>query len=277
MTGQVSVLIDKERSCWIEDAIDNNFLPHEANLIKSIPLCFSAAKDQLYWPGRVDGVYSVKAGYRFLIEDERTPNADPLPPSQAENPWKELWKLRIPNRTKTLMWRAISDALPSRLNLMKRKVLNEATCQVCGLEPESSMHALWLCPNLAVVWDAHFGTLRNETKDCTNLLDVFRVGLENGHPSDLVAMVTSLIWQRRNKLRIGEPVSDLRLLYSAAREALQEFQHAHTPASHSAPSRIHSKWEPPPSDWVKINFDGAVFQSKDYASWQSSVTQDATL
>nr|XP_023879227.1 uncharacterized protein LOC111991659 [Quercus suber] len=175
------------------------------------------------------------------------------------------------------MWRAISDALPSRLNLMKRKVLNEATCQVCGLEPESSMHALWLCPNLAVVWDAHFGTLRNETKDCTNLLDVFRVGLENGHPSDLVGMVTSLIWQRRNKLRIGEPVADLRLLYSTAREALQEFQHAHTPASHSAPTRIHSKWEPPPSDWVKINFDGAVFQSKGEAGLGAIIRNDHGL
>lgn len=36
--AQVAVLIDKERSCWIEDAVDNNFLPHDARMIKSIPL-----------------------------------------------------------------------------------------------------------------------------------------------------------------------------------------------------------------------------------------------
>ena len=54
--AQVSVLIDKDRSCWIEDAVDNNFLPSEAKMIKSIPLCFIEAKDQLYWPGKVDGV-----------------------------------------------------------------------------------------------------------------------------------------------------------------------------------------------------------------------------
>ena len=50
------MLIDKDRSCWIEDAVDNNFLPSEAKMIKSIPLCFIEAKDQLYWPGKVDGV-----------------------------------------------------------------------------------------------------------------------------------------------------------------------------------------------------------------------------
>ena len=77
---QVLVLIDKERSYWIEDVIDNNFLPHEAKMIKSIPFCFTEAKDQMYWPGKVDGIYSVKVGYRLLIEDELGSNADPLPP-----------------------------------------------------------------------------------------------------------------------------------------------------------------------------------------------------
>ena len=54
--------------------------PHEAKMIKSIPFCFTEAKDQMYWPGKVDGIYSVKVGYRLLIEDELGSNADPLPP-----------------------------------------------------------------------------------------------------------------------------------------------------------------------------------------------------
>ena len=60
----------------------------------------------MYWPGKVDGIYSVKAGYRLLIEDELGSNADPLPPPppKPKSTWKGLWKLRIPNRTKTLLW-----------------------------------------------------------------------------------------------------------------------------------------------------------------------------
>ena len=215
-------------------------------MIKSIPLCLTEANDQLYWPGKVDGVYSVKAGYRLLIEDELTSIAGPMAPPQPKSTWKGLWNLRIPNRIKTLLWRATSDALPSRVNLMKRKVFSDATCQVCGSEPETSLHALWQCPKLALVWAVHFGTLRNDAKDCSNFLEVIQVCMEKGHPTDLVAMITSQIWIRRNKLRIGESVPDLRLLYSMARDALQEFHHAHTPASSPSHTRIHTKWEPPP-------------------------------
>ena len=65
------MLIDKESRCWIEDAVDNNFVPHEATLIKSIPLCFTNGEDKLYWPSVVDGAYSVKAGYKILVDDEQ--------------------------------------------------------------------------------------------------------------------------------------------------------------------------------------------------------------
>lgn len=103
-------------------------------MIKSIPLCFTDVKDKLYWSSKVDGVYLVKARYRLLIEDELISNAGPLTASHPKRTWKGIWKFSIPNRTKTLMWRAISDALPTQVNLVKRKVLTDATCQLCGLE-----------------------------------------------------------------------------------------------------------------------------------------------
>ena len=106
------MLINKVRCCWIEDAIDNNFVPLEARMIKSIPLCFTDAEDKLYWPSMMDGAYSIKASYRFLIDNEMISNVSPLALSHPKSTWKGLWKLRIPNRTKTLMWRAISNALP---------------------------------------------------------------------------------------------------------------------------------------------------------------------
>ena len=165
----------------------------------------------------------MKAGYRFLVENELSSAASPPAPSHQRSTWKGLWKLNVPNRIKTLLWRAASDALPTRVNLMKRKVLTEASCQLCGSMSESSLHALWLCPKLGSVWDTHLGPLRNDAKDCESLLEIIQTSMEKGHPTDLVAMIMSLIWNRRNKLRLGESVPDLRLLHSMAREALQDF------------------------------------------------------
>ena len=122
------------------------------------------------------------------------------------------------------MWWAISEALPTHANLVKRKVLNDATCQICGLEVESTLHALWSCPKLNAVWACHFGQLRDDAKECSTFRELFQVCLEKGPLTDLFAMVSSHVWLRRNKLRLGKPVADLRLLNSLASKALLEFQ-----------------------------------------------------
>ena len=96
-------------------------------------------------------------------------------------------------------------------------------------------------------------------------MEVFHLCLVNGHPADLFAMLTSQIWHRRNKLRLGEAVADLRLLDSLARNALLEFQQAHPVTSSPLSSLPQTKWEPPPTDWIKVNFDGAVFQDRNEA------------
>ena len=49
-------MIDKERRCWIEEAVDNNFLAYEAKLIKVIPLSLNDVEDKLCWRSSVEGV-----------------------------------------------------------------------------------------------------------------------------------------------------------------------------------------------------------------------------
>ena len=67
LDAPISVLIDKERNCWLVDAIDNNFLPFEAEIIKSIPISLTVCKDKLFWPSNLDEVYSLRSGYKLLL------------------------------------------------------------------------------------------------------------------------------------------------------------------------------------------------------------------
>ena len=52
------------------------------------------------------------------------------------------------------MWRAAKNALPVKINLVKRYVLPEATCDHCQSQPEDVLHALWTCPCLTEVWES---------------------------------------------------------------------------------------------------------------------------
>ena len=137
-------------------------MPHESKLINSIPISIMEANDKLFWSSNSDGLYSVKAGYRLLVsENLNSPNGTSNMP-QPKNIWKGLWNLKIPNKTKTLVWRTTKDALPTWANLTHRKVLTNPTCQVCETEPKSTFHALWSCPKLKEVWAVHFESLKNE-------------------------------------------------------------------------------------------------------------------
>ncbi|XP_075670454.1 uncharacterized protein LOC142640268 [Castanea sativa] len=175
------------------------------------------------------------------------------------------------------MWRATKDAIPSRVNLVKRKVLTDPICQAYGAKPESTLLALWSCPSLKEVWVVHFGELMIETTGCSSFLEVFCICLEKSHPTDLFAMLAYLIWFRRNKLRMGEKMAELNLINLLARETLQEFNLANSSPSKPPPALTSTKWMPPPSGCFKANFDGAVFQERAVAGLGTIIRNDCGL
>ena len=76
--ARVSVMMDGNKRCWLHDVIDNLFLPHEAGIIKSIPISMVDCVDKIYWPLSVNGEYSVKTGYRLLMDQEASENPSSL-------------------------------------------------------------------------------------------------------------------------------------------------------------------------------------------------------
>jgi hypothetical protein len=61
--------------------------------------------------------------------------------------WKEVWSLQVPKKIQVFMWRSLKDSLPSKLNLKKKHVVEDPTCELCGAPTEDILHALWVCPH----------------------------------------------------------------------------------------------------------------------------------
>ncbi|KAK9997071.1 hypothetical protein SO802_021757 [Lithocarpus litseifolius] len=64
----VDQLIDRDSRWWNSALVDAIFIPSEAQLIKSIPICHFAQRDFLAWPYSRTGVYQVRSGYHLLCE-----------------------------------------------------------------------------------------------------------------------------------------------------------------------------------------------------------------
>ena len=88
--AQVLVLIDHNKRCWIEEVVDNTFLPHEVALIKAIPLSLEDCEDKLFWSRSSNGVYSVKSGYKLIIESEMKDNPTTSNLSLTKKVWKGI-------------------------------------------------------------------------------------------------------------------------------------------------------------------------------------------
>ncbi|KAL0008579.1 hypothetical protein SO802_010081 [Lithocarpus litseifolius] len=219
----VFVLIDKEHRCWLPEAIDNIFLPHEATAIKSIPLSLRECEDKMFWPHFPDGNFSVRSAYRILMEEELKESPSPSDLSPTKRIWKGIWSLRVPNRVKTLLWRAGTDSLPSKANLLKRRVLTDDLCPSCNLKSETSFHALWSCTELSSFWETKFAWLINLSKDCNSFVEVIQLCQANDDLFELFAMTVSLLWTHRNHLRVGDSSAPLWKIQSMALDSLQEF------------------------------------------------------
>ena len=130
------------------------------------------------------------------------------------------------------------------------------------MESETTIHALWECAMLDEIWEVVLGfedrrqyTISN-TRDLNNVLHEKRKNLE------FMAMVMWTIWHRRNQLRVSLNTFPREQVLQQATQSLATFQQSQQSLSQpSAASRPQpcAHWSPPPSNCLKLNFDGVVF------------------
>ena len=129
---KVADLIDARLGCWKNHLIDSCFMPSVATRIKAIPLSDLPQPDMLYWAFERNGAYLVKSGYRALCEEERSGEASSSNSGLVTWFRSKLWKPRVLGKVKHFLRRACTDSLPTRINLMKRKIMSDLVCHLCG-------------------------------------------------------------------------------------------------------------------------------------------------
>lgn len=116
--------------------IDDIFHPLEAKLIKAIPISRYGLPDQLIWRHAKDGIYSVKIGYHVITRLAMVVGSSYQNMPMRSINWKRIWSLRMPENIKAFIWRAVKGILPTVDNLVKKRVLQDPNCKVCGESEE---------------------------------------------------------------------------------------------------------------------------------------------
>lgn len=149
---ELSFLIDKTAKKWYLDLIDAIFIKDEAAIIKEIPLSPYTKLDRLIWRCTTLGELSVNSAYHLITELDNQKLGQSFKQPKIKDSWTQIWQLGIPNASKTFLFRACLNALPTRANLVKRKIVEDRTCLICKQQPETTKQILWTCPSTRDMW-----------------------------------------------------------------------------------------------------------------------------
>lgn len=138
-------LIDTDNICWREELIRDLFLPCDAKITMSIPLCGSWPPDKLIWHYNANGSFSVKSAYNFIMDSNLSYTSSSSVSSHLF--LQKVWALDVPPppRIKLFTWRMCRGILPSYGNLAKRVPTVSMHCPICDHPEESETHALLEC------------------------------------------------------------------------------------------------------------------------------------
>jgi hypothetical protein len=180
--------------------------------------------------------------------------------------------MEVPNAVKMFAWRACQNILPTRRNLCKRRVIEEANCPCCGLEEESLIHALWTCPAAPDVWGSKTSPFQKCCVSGVTFKEIFEDGLQRFSKENLELLigVARGIWFRRNKFVFEGTFTHPDEVYTVAVRFIREYKESKQldqsvlmqPVKGSSNSSDTITWSPPSNGFIKLNWDAAINKIK---------------
>ncbi|XP_075654720.1 uncharacterized protein LOC142624873 [Castanea sativa] len=226
-SSNVEVLINQRTRSRRNNVIDHVFNSQEVEIIKSIPLSLTTQLNVLIWPFTPSGSYSIKSGYHFLQENF----AQSQSAGQDTEFWEKVWSMEVPSKIKNFVWQASKDALPVKMNLLRRKISQDGQCDICKAGDEDCLHALFFCSEIQAMWSADPQWKWFMEMQACNIKEIFKRADSEKWDAELMAYTR---WDRK-----------------------VEFQRLH-PATVTQQHRNHTRWKPPKQGYYKVNYDGAV-------------------
>ncbi|XP_019186481.1 PREDICTED: uncharacterized protein LOC109181184 [Ipomoea nil] len=97
--ARVAGLIDSQTHTWDPHILSDLFIPEDVERINMIPVS-PEYEDSWYWMSDPKGTYTVKNAYRHIVGDYENNPAN-------FDKWIAMWKIKVPPKWKTFLWRAI--------------------------------------------------------------------------------------------------------------------------------------------------------------------------
>ncbi|KAL8091605.1 hypothetical protein AgCh_034018 [Apium graveolens] len=230
--------------------------------------------DMLFWNQEDTGNYSVRSAYKWLQQKKGAWRAE-----DSISIWAKLWKIRAPPKTINVVWREISNCLPTLIQLQSKRVQVQTECPVCHEDNETILHSLVTCSFAKQCWlsikvdtqgrvFADFGTW---------LEDILQA--VNARESAVIISLCWAIWRNRNDIVWNQRFSSVNKTVAAAKQYLTQWSLAQSRSSVVLLQPVHEGdgdvvWANPQQNSGKVSVDAAVFEDKEGSGF-GLITRDS--
>jgi hypothetical protein len=240
--------------------------------------------DILRWGHSITGNFSVKEAYYLQGHYQ---NQD------KENIWNKVWNPVLWPKVSTFLWLIAHNRVLTWDNLRRRGFIGPSICALCQQQEETKEHLFNRCPFSQSIWDQGAQIMRRSNQNRSNISDTIENWDSITYNNPLLNYIWQLlpgfilwkIWKERNKRIFHSKDSTPGLTWEKIVTLVKETVRSKpwkiedlncNPEEQSilqswqpslinqltikAPKRQNSSptiWTPPPTDFIKINFDGA--------------------
>lgn len=146
--GEMGTWVDGEWVCDLKWR--RNLFVWEAELLDDLMRALNSiqitdAQDIWFWKYDATRIFSVKSAYSIV---ELASRVDVAPPEVPNIILAKLWKSWAPSKVIVFSWQLLQNRIPSRQNLLRRRVItdiNNTFCVLCGNSIESVDHLFLTC------------------------------------------------------------------------------------------------------------------------------------
>ncbi|KAA3460897.1 reverse transcriptase [Gossypium australe] len=267
---KVAELINSNEREWNRELIGNTFPEAKAELILRIPLAMEPHEDLLVWNGELSGEFSVRSSYKLLQNFDPTAYA-------LQNIYRDfyskLWRIDIPTKIKIFIWKTSWNYLATWVNMTHRRLTSSSLCPRCANGEETVNHLFRNCPVSVIVWrdlSDTISVLLPYTEFVEWLTKVMALLSLNQCRKFCVALWA--IWGDRN-FRIHDKTNrSSQEIVSFIHSYIKELDGVRKVNQSISTEAV--KWNNPPGQAVKINFDGA-FNERTKQSASGVVARDS--
>lgn len=190
-------------------------LEREVNVVSQLLFTLNRCKlqenslDKWRWRLNGEGRYNTKSAYEKIVQLKwSSENLEDRNQFCNEEIYRLVWNAIVPLKVSVMAWRLIWDRLPTKVNLIKRRIPippDEVKCYSCEFIEESANHLFLHCPLPYEIWTACYRWLGVQTVCHGNIRDHFLMhfGLLKGKRGKKLAIciwecVVWLIWKAIN-------------------------------------------------------------------------------